>query len=68
MLQENGSIRRSEGRNGDDKIDACKDEVCSSSSGTMKRKLSRGTKVSHHGLPSIHEDYYGLRGHRPRHY
>lgn len=70
MLQENGSIRSDEGSNGENKIDACKDEACSSSSsaGTMKRKMSRKTKVSHHWLPSIHEDYYGPRRHKARHH
>nr|GMC61389.1 uncharacterized protein LOC109174816 [Ipomoea batatas] len=67
---ENGSIRRS----GEKKIDACKDGQCSSSSSSasagtmMKRKMPRATKVSHHWLPSIHEDYYGPRRHKARHH
>nr|GLL20366.1 uncharacterized protein LOC109174816 [Ipomoea trifida] len=66
---ENGSVVRSEGSNVENKFDACKDEVCSSSSSrAMKRKVSRATKVSHHWLPSIHEDYYGFRAHIPRHH
>ncbi|KAE8126159.1 hypothetical protein FH972_020903 [Carpinus fangiana] len=45
----------------------CKDgEHCS---GTMKKRVSRVlSKKSHHWLPSIHEDYYGPRSHRPRHH
>ncbi|KAJ8528106.1 hypothetical protein K7X08_015557 [Anisodus acutangulus] len=39
-----------------------------SSIGTTKRRLSKVGKKSHHWLPSIHEDYYGPRGHRPRHH
>lgn len=46
----------------------CKDDHCSSSGTTMKRRLSKVAKKSHHWLPSIHEDYYGPRGHRPRHH
>ncbi|XP_059318830.1 uncharacterized protein LOC132069510 [Lycium ferocissimum] len=45
----------------------CKDDHCSSSLAT-KRRLSRVAKKPHHWLPSIHEDYYGPRGHRPRHH
>ncbi|CAI9760611.1 unnamed protein product [Fraxinus pennsylvanica] len=37
-------------------------------SGTKKRKLSRIMKDSHHWLPSIHEDYYGPRSHKPKHH
>lgn len=44
----------------------CKDGHCSSM--TKKRRLSKVAKKSHHWLPSIHEDYYGPRGHRPRHH
>jgi hypothetical protein len=47
-------------------IDLCKDGHCS---GTMKKRVSRVlSKKSHHWLPSIHEDYYGPRSHRPRHH
>jgi len=45
----------------------CKNGHCSSSS-TMIRRLSRVAKKSQHWLPSIHEDYYGPRRHRPRHH
>jgi len=43
----------------------CKDGHCT---GTMKKRVSRVSKKSHHWLPSIHEDYYGPRSHRPKHH
>ncbi|KAJ0090931.1 hypothetical protein Patl1_14857 [Pistacia atlantica] len=53
----------------------CKEGQCSSSSSSgtlmkMKRvsRVSRKSKDSKHWLPSIHEDYYGPRHHRPRHH
>ncbi|KAM3383517.1 hypothetical protein P3S68_009092 [Capsicum galapagoense] len=49
-----------------EKSTLCKDGHCSSL--TTKRRLSKVAKKSHHWLPSIHEDYYGPRGHRPRHH
>uniref|UniRef100_A0A3Q7J4L6 Uncharacterized protein n=1 Tax=Solanum lycopersicum TaxID=4081 RepID=A0A3Q7J4L6_SOLLC len=44
----------------------CKDGHCSSF--TTKGRLTKVAKKSHHWLPNIHEDYYGPRGHRPRHH
>lgn len=46
----------------------CKDgEKCSS--GTLKKTVYRESKKSsHHSIPSIHEDYYGPRHHRPNHH
>lgn len=53
----------------------CKEGQCSSSSSSntlmkMKRvsRVSKKSKDSKHRLPSIHEDYYGPRAHRPSHH
>ncbi|KAB2023999.1 hypothetical protein ERO13_D06G050300v2 [Gossypium hirsutum] len=55
-IQEGALMKNSNGAMGD--ILLCKQGHCT---GTKKRK-------SHHWLPSIHEDYYGPRKHRPRHH
>lgn len=44
----------------------CKEGQCTSS-GTMRRRNSRIAKETHN-LPSVHEDYYGPRLHRPEHH
>ncbi|KAG6769267.1 hypothetical protein POTOM_024887 [Populus tomentosa] len=38
--------------------------------GTMEKRVSKSVskKFSHHWLPSIHEDYYGPRNHKPKHH
>lgn len=64
-MQEKALIGSSNGVFGEVKL--CKNGHCSSSL-TIIRRLSRVAKKSHHWLPSIHEDYYGPRGHRPRHH
>lgn len=61
---ENSLTKRSNNEGGQGAI-LCKDENCS---GIMKKRVSRVYKKSHHWLPSIHEDYYGPRGHRARHH
>uniref|UniRef100_A0A6M2ES64 Uncharacterized protein n=1 Tax=Populus davidiana TaxID=266767 RepID=A0A6M2ES64_9ROSI len=45
----------------------CKEGQCT---GTMEKRVSKSVskKSSHHWLPSIHEDYYGPRNHKPNHH
>ena len=45
----------------------CIDGQCT---GTTEKRVSKSVskKSSHHWLPSIHEDYYGPRNHKPKHH
>lgn len=65
--QETASMKRSAGPGESSSL--CKDGGECSSSGTLKKTVSRESKKSsHHWLPSIHEDYYGPRTHKPKHH
>lgn len=61
--EEIDSVKTSNGGMGE--VIVCKDGHCS---GTMQKTVSRVSKKLHHWLPSIHEDYYGPRSHRPKHH
>ena len=64
-MQEEGSALTKNTGSVHQEVILCKDGKCS---GTMKKRVSRVSKKSHHWLPSIHEDYYGPRSHRPKHH
>ncbi|KAK8695233.1 hypothetical protein V6N13_000401 [Hibiscus sabdariffa] len=57
------SMQNSNGVIGD--VILCKQGHCK---GTETTKISTASRNSDHWLPSIHEDYYGPRKHRPRHH
>ncbi|GMI97631.1 hypothetical protein HRI_003432300 [Hibiscus trionum] len=57
------SMENSNGVIGD--VILCRQGHCT---GTQKRTFSTVLRKSHHWLPSIHEDYYGPRKHRPKHH
>ncbi|PIA41079.1 hypothetical protein AQUCO_02300110v1 [Aquilegia coerulea] len=35
---------------------------------TIRRRLFREAKKTHHMLPEFHEDYYGPKIHKPKHH
>jgi hypothetical protein len=48
----------------------CKEEHCTGTITSTDKRVSKSASKnsSHHWLPSIHEDYYGPRNHKPKHH
>lgn len=48
----------------------CKEEHCTGTITSTEKRVSKSASKnsSHHWLPSIHEDYYGPRNHKPKHH